>query len=202
MDNYLKLNGQKIQLTAQQIAEIKESFHIGSVQLSTIPAGETFKIGKHELIVLEQKLGSTVVIRKDVLCKSIFSRSSNNYNGAKADDLCKEFAKEIGAIIGEDNILIHAVDLTSNDGLTDYGVINRLASLLTADQYRKYVYILDKFKIDMWWFLATAYSTPTHGYDYTVMCVTPSGRVFYGICDRSGGVRPHCILKSDILVSR
>lgn len=202
MDNYLKLNGQKIQLTEQQIAQIKESFHADSVMLSTIPAGETFKIGKHELVVLEQRIRSTVIIRKDVLCKDIFSLVSNNYNGSNADSLCNRFAEEIGDIIGKDNILLHLVDLTTNDGLTDYGVINRHASLLTTNQYRKYVHILDKYKIDMWWFLATSYSAPSHKYNTGVMCVTTSGRVHSDCRDVSNGVRPYCILKSDISVTR
>ena len=202
MDNYLKLNGQKIQLTEQQIAEIKESFHIDSIMLSTIQVGETFRIGKLELVVLEQRLGSTVIICKGAICTYAFSNSSNNYNGSRADDFCNEFAREIEAIIGADNILTHVVDLTANDGLTDYGIVNRRASLLTADQYRKYVYILDKFKLDMWWFLATAYSTPAHGYNRNVMCVMPSGHVYSQNHDSPCGVRPHCILKSDIYVTR
>jgi hypothetical protein len=95
------------------------------------------------------------------------------------------------------------VDLTSDDGLKDYGKIRRRASLLTADLYRRYVEILDKHKIDKWWWLATPHSTARHENASWVKCVAPSG--YFGsdnYCGGGCGVRPFCILKSNIFVSK
>ena len=94
------------------------------------------------------------------------------------------------------------VDLTSDDGLKDYGVIQRKAALMTADQYRKYVQILDRYKPDEWWWLATPHSTATHENADWVNCVSPAGNFDYGFYDYQRGVRPFCILKSSIFVSK
>ena len=95
------------------------------------------------------------------------------------------------------------MDLTSEDGLKDYGCIQRRASLLTADMYRHFVGILDLHKLNEWWWLATAHSTKRHENDRWAKCVSPSGginNVIYG--NVGNGVRPFCILKSTIFVSK
>jgi hypothetical protein len=67
--------------------------------------------------------------------------------------------------------------------------------------YRKYVRIIDNYKLD-WWWLATAYSTATHEDDKWVKCVSPRGGVFDGNCGNFDcGVRPFCIFNSSISVS-
>ena len=105
--------------------------------------------------------------------------------------------------MGEKNIVLHTVDLTSDDGLKDYGKVRRKASLLTCDRYRRYVDILDQFKPDTWWWLATALSTKKHDGESWAKCVSPSGCLDISHCYfYDNGVRPFCILKSDIFVSR
>ena len=126
---------------------------------------------------------------------------SNNYDGSEVDAVCNEFAEEIAGIVGEENILLHEVDLTADDGLKDYGIMQRKASLLTTNRYRQYVAILDKHSPKTWWWLATAYSTPAHGYDSIVKCVAPSGNISNDYYYNDDGVRPFCILNSNIFVS-
>ena len=93
------------------------------------------------------------------------------------------------------------MDLTSDDGLKDYGSICRKASLLTADLYRRYVQILDTCKPSAWWWLATPYSTPAHESSTWIKCVAPAGFIFYDYFYIDFGVRPFCILNSNIFVS-
>lgn len=202
MKNYISINGQKTELTEEQIEQIKASFGLESIRLSEVPVGDTRKIGDYELIVLEQLGDTTVVICKDFIESCSFG-DSNNYDGSNADNLCIGFAAKLAKIVGEDNVIQHTVDLTADDGLKDYGSVKRYASLLTADMYRRYVYTLDKFKPDAWWWLATPYSTPVHDDSTWVKCVSPSGDVSGDGCrcnDR--GVRPFCILNSNIFVSK
>ena len=202
MKNYISINGQKTELTQEQIEQIKASFGLESVRLSSVSVGDTVKIGDYELIVLEQSGNTTAVICKDLIETCTFG-DNNNYDGSKADKLCNEFAANLAKIIGEDNVIQHTVDLTADDGLKDYGSVKRFASLLTTDLYRRYVYTLDKFNPDAWWWLATAYSTPTHDHTSWVKCVSPSGNVYCGNGNGSGnGVRPFCILNSHIFVSK
>ena len=202
MKNYICINDQKVELTDKQVTQLKGSFNLPGVKLADVPVGETFKIGNWEFVVLEHSGDTTAVILRDLLPDQKFD-SSNNYDGSDVDKTCIKFADEIEAVVGKDNLCLHTVDLTADDGLKDYGNIKRKASLLTCEKYRRFVYTLDKHKIDAWWWLATAVSTPAHGYKTAVKCVAPSGIInyvsYYGdYC----GVRPFCILKSHIFVSK
>lgn len=201
MKNYIKINHQKIQLTDEQVSEIQKSFGISSVRLDDIPVGETFKIGKYEFFVIDHLVGMTMVGLKGLLYERKEFGKNNNYKNSYVDDICNDFADEIGNIIGDENFMPFKVDLTADDGLKDYGVIDRKMFLLTANLYRKYVTVLDKHKLNKWWWLSTAYSTPTHNDTTWVKCVSPSGFILYHIYIRNGGVRPFCILNSNIFVS-
>ena len=202
MENYIYLNGSKINLTEEQVKEMQKSFGIKPIKLSDISTGETFKIGEYEFIAMEHSKETTAVLLKAFLHDEKAFGKNNNYNGSYIDDICNDFAKKISNIVGDDNLIEHTVDLTSDDGLKDYGSIKRKMSLLTCNQYRKYVEILDKHKIDAWWWLSTAYSTPTHENSSWVKCVSPYGGIFNVRYYYDFGVRPFCILKSNILVSK
>ena len=201
MKNYICLNGVKTELTQEQVSEMQKSFGGSPLRLSEIPLGETFKIGQHEFVVLEHGSGTTAVILKGLLYEEKRFGSNNNFEGSAVDELCAAFTSEISGIIGSDNLVEHTVDLTSDDGLKDYGKIKRRMSLLTTELYRRYVNVLDEHKLNKWWWLATPYSTPTHEDSDWVKCVSPRGYLYidyYGVC----GVRPFCILKSNIFVSK
>ena len=175
MENYIMFKGQKIELTEGQIAQLSQVLEKADIKLADIPAGETFKIGTYEFVVLEHCEGGTNVILKDLLKENEEFGNCNNFKDSNVDNICSEFATEIGNIIGLENLLIHTVDLTSDDGLKCYGTVERRMSLITANLYRRWVEILDKHKLDKWWWLATAYSTPKHDNDDWVKCVSPSG---------------------------
>ena len=204
MNNYISINNQHIYLTDEQVEKIKHSFGepVCGIKLADVLAGDTVKIGVHEMIVLEQIGTATLLLRKDLLRDDQKFGTNNNYDGSYVDLICQEFAKELAAVVGEDNVILHDVDLTSDDGLKDYGTIKRYASLLTAEQARRYVQFLDKYKLDAWWWLATPWSALTHGDSSWVKCVSPSGRISGNYYDVDFGVRPFCILKSNIFVSK
>lgn len=172
--------------------------------LAEFDPGSIVIIGNHEMIVLEQMDGKTALIRKECFeDESAFGSENNNYAESIVDSLCGAFADVIAAEVGADNILVHDVDLTALTGDKSYGNPTRQASLLTLKRYQQYVDILDQHKPDSWWWLATANSTKRHENDRWTLCVSPSGYVVFdgvGYIIRSG-VRPFCILKSDIFVS-
>lgn len=202
MTNYICINGKKIELTAEQIAQLTGGGCASTVKLYDIPEGETFKLGEYEFIVLEHNNGTAKVLLKDLLCKSVFSEEDCDFKKSKVKEILSDLSDKLSALIGTDNIIPHLVDLTSNDGLKDYGETTERMSLFTTDMARKYVHILDKHKLDAWWWLVTPWSTPAHGYGEYVCCVTPRGFINFNIYynfDR--GVRPFCILNSDIFVS-
>ena len=202
MSNYLMLNGKQIDLTEEQIAEIKQSLGVGNIRLSEVGEGNDFKIGEYEFILLELSEDTAAVILKDLLHKEKQFGKNNNYDGSEVDKLCIEFGEKIEKLVGKGNLVEHTVDLTADDGLKCYGSIKRKMSLITAQMYRKYVYTLDKYPIKLWWWLATAFSTEKHDDATWIKCVSPRGRIYYDGYNVNGGVRPFCILKSNIFVSK
>lgn len=202
MKNYICINKQKIQLTEDQVEKIRSSLGVPAVKLADVTPGDTVKVAECDFVVLEQSGDTTALILKDFLYDSKAFGSNNDFAGSAVDEICQEFACKISASVGEENLVMHTVDLTSDDGLKDYGMIQRKASLLTADRYRQYVAILDKYKIDAWWWLATAFSTPAHDDDRWVKCVSPSGYFsYYGCSNDNFGVRPFLFLNSSIFES-
>ncbi len=201
--NCIQIGGVRIELTEEQVTELRKGFEGEALKLLDVGAGDTFNLGGFDFIVLEQTDSGTAVILKDLWRDDeVFSRSNNNFDGSNADELCYEFEEELKKELGQDIFVSHSVDLTSDDGLKDYGVVERNVSLLTTEQYRKYVEILDKHKLDEYWWLATPHSTKTHDNDNWVKCVSPSGIIdFSSYIGINIGVRPFCILKSNIFVS-
>ena len=203
MKNYLMLNNKKIELTPEQVKEIENSFGFNRVILKDIEVGETFKIGNFEFIVLEHNEETSSVILKEFWKTAKFDGSFNDYKESEIrKGLNNAFYNELSGTVGADNIVKHAVDLTADDGRVDYRHCEDNISLLTCDLYRKYVYVLEKYKTEDWWWLATAYSTKSNDFEYTVRCVDYYGTLRYGHCSFSFGVRPFCILKSNIFVSK
>ncbi len=203
MKDHLFIDGRKIELTDEQSKQIMESFGFRHKKLADFEVGEVFKIFGRDFIVLEHIEGvGTAIISREILDEKItFAENGNNYDGSHADEACNECADSLTAVFGADNIVEHEVDLTADDGLKDYGVIRRKVSVLTAERYRRYVYILDKYKVNSWWWLATPCSTKAHEWDTAAKCVAPSGCICNGRYGNGGGVRPFCILKSNIFVS-
>lgn len=204
MENYINFEGRKIKLTEEQVAQLRAIVNAKSeVTLESVATGDTFKLGKYEFIVLEQNGDTTAVILKDLLREDEKFGESNDYKDSNVDSICNVFGEEIAGIVGEGNIVEHIVDLTSDDGLKCYGTISRFMSLITTDMYRKYVDIFDEHKLDKWWWLSTPWSTPRHENSAWVKCVSPRGVICNGSCnDGYVGVRPFCILKSNIFVSK
>ena len=174
------------------------------VELSTLKAGDVFKVSDVEYIVLEQfENDTTAVIRKELLEDNMeFDSNNNNWKTSSIRKYLNcDYLKELNEVFGEDNIIEHKVNLLSLDGLDDYGTSTDKVSLLDIDQYRKYRRVIGGNK-DNWWWLLTSDSTSSGWSFRDVRCVGSNGNVGYdGCCSYDGGVRPFFILKSDIFVS-
>lgn len=139
------------------------------------------------------------------VCNSLFYSSfgkDNDYRHSKIRDALREsdFAKALKDTYG-DALVPVSVDLTSLDGLKDYGCLNEdVLSLMDIDLYRECR--TNVFEGDDCWWLATPNSTDSgYGASY-VRYVGSDGNVDYGryACDGCG-VRPFFILKSSIFES-
>lgn len=112
-----------------------------------------------------------------------------------------DFLEELAAAGADKEAFVPIVlDLTSDDGLDDYGTDSAKIGLITDRMYRAFRKIIPKASEDYW--TCTPFSTERNGYKSFVRSVGTSGALndsyAYG---GHGGVRPLCALKSDILVS-
>lgn len=164
---------------------------------------KTITVADIEFIVLKKNNDSVICLTKDFVFEDEqFDRNSNNYaNSAIRKKLNEEFLPKLIETVGAENILDIEIDLTSDDGLDDYGKVTDKVGLLTDTMYRKYNRIIEEYPVDDWWWLATPYSTPHRDYLSLVRCVYDGGTLFYYFCDYPGGVRPFCIFSSAIFES-
>lgn len=190
-----------VEVPESKVAEIFGAGY-GKVKLSTLKAGETFSTGKHDWVVLEQSGDTTAVIHKDCLEDlRRFDANSNNWIKSEIRKwLNSEFAEEIVKEIGLENIVEHKPDLSTDDGTDKYGIAEDMISLISCNNYRKYRKFIPK--TDKWYWTLTALSTEDGNTSY-VRCVYWYGTLnFYFVYFSDGGVRPFCIFKSNILVSK
>ena len=170
-------------------------------ELSLLSPGDVFEKNNVAYIVCEQfENGSTAVVRKECLDKTMEFGNNNNWKESRLREyLNGDYLKEVEAVFGAENILEHEVDLTSLDGYDDYGVSTDKVSAMNIDRYRKYHrYIGDTGECH---YLSTPDSTPSGTGSSRVRYVGSVGYVDWDGCDWDGGVRPFCILKSSIFVS-
>ncbi len=199
MKNYLCINGKKTELTKEQLKQLGISQPIATLS----DDGKTVKIGDYEFIVIKNDGENVELLLKNSLSKREFDNDCNNFAESDIREYLNDFADILAKIVGEENIVKHTVDLTTLDGLKDYGSCECRVSLLTFDKARENIELLDEFKLDCYWWLATAWSTPKHDIKHSVACVSPNGNFRNCDCNYYDvGVRPFCILKSNIFVSK
>ena len=165
-----------------------------------IEIGTIKNIGGEKFIILDVLENGILCLSKDfAYTDTMFDNNSNNYaNSSIRKILNKKYLKKIADVVGEENIIESEIDLTSDDGLDDYGKVTDKIGLLTADMYRKYNRIIEKYPVDDWWWLATPWSTPRRGYSCSVRCVFIYGTLYNNICSYEYGVRPFLIFNPSI----
>lgn len=156
-----------------------------------------------DCIVLDVEQDKILVLAKESIGNMPFDEgNSNNFpKGTLCKYLNGEFIKRLKANGADTSALIPTtIDLTSDDGLKDYGETTQKIFLLTCDMYRKYRSVIPN--LDDWWWLATAYSTESNGYAYYARIVYSDGGLYNSFaCNGYYGVRPAFYLKSSILES-
>lgn len=159
--------------------------------------------GGLDCIVLDVEQDKVLVLAKESIGNMPFDEgNSNNFpKGTLCKYLNNEFIKKLRTKGADISALVPTtIDLTSDDGLKDYGETTQKVFLLTCDMYRKYRSVIPN--LDGWWWLATAYSTESNGYAHGARIVNSDGGLGSGTAYRGYyGVRPAFYLKSSILKS-
>lgn len=169
--------------------------------LKEVSQGQEFTLAGIKWVVLDHFTEATFVLAADVLEDKAFDEdNSNNWKGSTIREYLNndflEYLIEEGVPSGKINEM--TIDLTSDDGMTDYGTDNEKIALLTADQYRQYRRFIPNAS-GPWW-LVTPYSCSA-SYSSSARIVNTGGSLnAYGAYRGILGVRPACLLSSDITV--
>lgn len=173
------------------------------VRLSELNPGDIFQTtGKRKYKVLEQCGDTTKIISLDLVKENVKFGDNTDYNKSNVKKMCdteilKDFEEEFGA----ENIEEHTVDIITVDG-QKIGVVKCKVRPLTFDEARKYTELTPNDELDDSYWTCSAWSTVERGWKYALAVVSPSGDVDGNNYNVSNGVRPVCILKSNLFVSK
>lgn len=173
------------------------------MQLKEVKRGEMFEHCGHKWIVLGHNTAHTLALSEDIIDVMPFDVNNCN-NWAKSSlrvYLNENFFKKLRGNKTADELgfCLYHLDLTTDDGLKDYGSSDDYIFLLTDDLYRRNRDVIKP--VDDWWWTATGVSAYAAHSCYS-RNVGTDGSLNYSSAYYGGvGVRPACYLKSDLLLS-
>lgn len=198
------MNNNEILKKAKELVEFLEKQEkAGKVALSSMSPGDVFQTtGKRKYKVLQQYGDTTKIISLDLVKKNVKFGESTDYKKSNVKKLCdteilKDFEEEFGA----ENIETHAADIITVVG-QKIGTVDCKIRPITFDEVREYTDIIPNQHLDDWYWTLSPWSTKERGWEYSSTVVSPSGDVDSYDYNCSNGVRPVCILKSNIFVSK
>lgn len=196
-------NKEILQKAKELVGLLEKQEEAGKVALSTLNPGDVFQTtGKRKYKVLEQYGDTTRIISLDLVKENVKFGDNTDYNKSNVKKLCdteilKDFEKEFGA----ESIEEHTVDIITADG-QKVGNTECKIRPITFDEAREYTDITPNKKLNDWYWTLSPWSTEERGWKNCLAVVSPSGGILRSIYDNVGGVRPVCILKSNIFVSK
>lgn len=196
-------NKEILQKTKELVELLEKQEETGKIELSTLKRGEVFRTtGKRKYKVLEQYGDTTKIISLDLVKENAKFGDNMDYNKSNVKKLCdteilKDFEEEFGA----ENIEEHTADIITVDG-QKVGSVKCKIRPITFDEVRKYTDIMPNQYLDDWYWTLSPWSTEERGWKSRMPVVSPTGSIYANDCINSLGVRPVCILKSNIFVSK
>lgn len=195
-----------LDMARELVKQLEEVEKKNKVRLSELKPRETFKIGEHDFIVLDQDGSSqtTKVISKGFMAENVmFDRNTKDYNKSNIKKMIEsDIQPIIESAVGAENLVKHAVNLASVDMKHEFENCMCKVRPITFDEAREFNDFLVNKNLNDWWWTCTPWSTKERGWEYSMAVVSPSGNFISHFYDNDGGVRPFCILKSHIFVSK
>lgn len=167
------------------------------IELKTLKQGQRFRFGKTEFIKLDNSHGGCLCLAADIWFKAFFDE--NSQNNWETSSLRKELAARVGEFIPIDNLIPFDRDLTTDDGIADYGTCTDVVSMLTCDEYRRYRKLIPNCGKSHWTISADSIDIECSPLVRTVISDGSFG--CDSACSYSYGVRPLFVLKFDTIVA-
>lgn len=193
-----------LELARELVKQLEEVEKEKTVKLSELNPGDVFKIGEHDFIVLEHHTETTTVISKGFMAENIvFDEDTRDYNKSNLKKVIEEKIQPIiESEVGSENLVEYEMDLTSADDQHEFKDCTCKVMPPDFGTVRRFNNLIVNKDLDDWWWTCTPWSTADRGLKYSMSVVSPSGGIDCSGCYRGLGVRPVCILKSNIFVSK
>lgn len=198
------MNNKEILQKAKELVELLEKQEeADKVALSMLKRGDVFQTtGKRKYKVLEQYGDTTKIISLDLVKENVEFGDTSDYKTSNVKKLCdteilKDFEEEFGA----ENVETHTADIITADG-QKLGTVDCKIRPITFDEAREYTDITPNNDLNDWYWTLSPWSTEERGWKKSITIVSPSGDFGNFIYCLGNGVRPVCILKSNIFVSK
>lgn len=156
--------------------------------------GEHFTYNGMEFVALGEEQGGLLAVAAETLEEEMpydTGRSNNWKNSSLRKFLNEEYVKAFN----RGDLLPFVSDLTSDDGMKDYGTSEDYIALLSCDLYRKYRPYVPKY--DTWVWTVTPWSCHP-GSALTERGVNTDGSLYSGYAIYAFGVAPACIFNPAI----
>lgn len=189
---------------AKELVELLEKQEeSGKIKLSELKPGDVFQTtGKRKYKVLEQYGSTTKIISFDLVKENVEFGNSTDYFKSNVKKICDtEILADFEKEFGKENIETNEADLITVDGQNTGVSVECKIRPITFDEARKYTELTPNKELNDWYWTCTSWSTKERGWS-SVAVVSSSGIASYYYCGVVNGVRPVCILKSNLFVSK
>lgn len=168
------------------------------IQINTLNAGNRFTFKGYNWVVLDPqtKEGGVFSVMADVLDKysCLFDEDGNN-NYANSS-LRRKINEELLPELGEENFLLHIVDLTADNGDDRYGTVEDKVFIFSCNEYRKYYKYFPCFS-EWIWTCTPWWINPYTGGGDVVRSIYPTGYIRNHDASRTHGVVVAAIFKNN-----
>lgn len=193
-----KISEEKVRKLEDELREIKSE--LKGEKFRSLEIGDTFELAGLTWKMLDRTDKGIVCLAERIKDSFDFGTNNDWKESSIRKYLNKEFYEKLVDEIGEDHVVTFERVLTSLDGQKEYGSCEDKVSIISLDEYRKYRELIPNEKY--WWWTLTPDSTKCNNDTSWVCIVSPGGCIDRNLYYNSSGVRPFCILKSNIFVSK
>lgn len=181
-----------------------------TITLDRVPLGGTFTLDGVRFVKLAGDREAVFVLTEDIPADMGYVQfedddatreDHNNFNGSLVQKEIERWVRDKHKPIF-DAVVERPIDLTTMDGMTDYGCPLTVARILTIDEYRQHRRFIPL--VDKPYWLATGWTTASSPYSGTTDAyyIGTDGTVHGNYaCNTYFAPRPALYLKSSILVS-
>lgn len=194
----------EVELARELVKLLEEAERNEKVRLSELNPGDVFKIGEHDFIVLEHNEETTTVISKGFMAENVvFDENTRDYNKSNLKKVIEKCIQPvIESEVGVENLVEYDNSLLSVDNQKEFEPCRAKVMPPNFGLVRRFNNLIVNKDLDDWWWTCTPWSTSDRGLKYSIAVVSASGGIHRFNCNYNCGVRPFCILKSNIFVSK